>query len=95
MIPGTRKDGALYHSEERFTREPEKATIYVVIVTDGYIPDVPKVSTDRMQALNYAMEYASEWENAETEESGRIYFNQEESGNMDKSISVIEAEVEG
>jgi len=68
--------------------------VYIVVVTDGYVPEVPKVYTDREQALDYALKYASEWENAEVEESGRIYFNQEESGNMDNSVSVIEAEIE-
>lgn len=80
---------------EVFTPEPERKTVYIIVVTDSYIPYVPKVFTDKDQALAYAKdEYASEWNNAETKESGCIYFNQEEDGNMENSISVIEAEIE-
>jgi hypothetical protein len=72
----------------------EVQLLHVIVITDGYVPDVAEVYKDKVQALDYAKCYASEWENAETRESGRIYFNQEEEGNMDKSISVIEFEVE-
>jgi len=72
----------------------EVKPVYVIVITDGYVPDVAEVYKDKDLALDYAKCYASEWENAETRESGRIYFNQEEEGNTDKSISVIEFEVE-
>ena len=75
--------------------------VYIVVVTIGYVPEVNRVYMEdpddpehsKKQALSYAKDYSSEWKNSETKRSGCIYFNQEESGNMDNSVSVIEAEI--
>lgn len=66
--------------------------VYVLTITEGYIP-TSKVYSDRDKAVKVAKEYAGDWGHEEESEIGRIYFNQEESGNMEQSVSVEEVEL--
>ena len=66
--------------------------VYVVITTSGYIPNCV-VHRDRERAIRFAKDYAEEWDNEEADPSNCLYFNQEEEGNMDESVTVHEAEL--
>jgi len=67
--------------------------IYTVVTVDDYIPHVQLSTPDRDQALNYAREWAGDWDNEITGDAGEIYFNQKEDGSMEYAVSVQETEV--
>ena len=64
--------------------------VYAVIVTCDYIPYIELLTTDKEEAIKHAKEYAGDWDNELPDE---IYFNQEEDGNMDNSVTVTETEI--
>jgi len=68
--------------------------IYTVVTVDGYIPRVRLSTPDRDQALNYAEEWAGDWDNDVTRCAGEVYFNQKEAGSMEYAVSVQVSEVE-
>jgi len=68
--------------------------IYTVVTVDGYIPRVRLSTPDRDQALNYAEEWAGDWDNDVTRCAGEVYFNQKEAGSMEYAVSVQASEVE-
>jgi hypothetical protein len=67
--------------------------IYTVVTVDDYIPHVQLSTPDRDQALNYAKEWAGDWDNEITGDAGEVYFNQKEDGSMEYAVSVQENEV--
>ena len=67
--------------------------LYTVVTVDDYIPHVQLSTPDRGQALNYAKEWAGDWDNEITGDAGETYFNQKEDGSMEYVISVQENEV--
>jgi hypothetical protein len=67
--------------------------LYIVVTVDDYIPHVQLSTPDRDQALNYAREWAGDWDNEVTGDAGEVYFNQREDGNMEYAVSVQENEV--
>jgi len=75
--------------------KPKVMKLYTVVTVDGYSPHVQLVTPDMNQALNFAKEWAEGWDNMIAGCAGEIYFNQEESGNMEDAVSVQETEVEG
>jgi len=68
--------------------------IYTVVTVDGYIPHVRLCTLDGDQALNYAKEWAGDWDNEITGCADEIYFNQKEAGSMEYAVSVQASEVE-
>ena len=68
--------------------------IYTVVTVDGYIPNVRLCTLDGDQALNYAKEWAGDWDNEITGCADEIYFNQKEAGSMEYAVSVQASEVE-
>jgi hypothetical protein len=67
--------------------------IYTVVTVDDYIPHVQLSTPDRDRALNYAREWAGDWDNEVTGCAGEVYFNQKEDGSMEYAVSVQENEV--
>jgi hypothetical protein len=67
--------------------------LYTVVTVDDYIPHVQLSTPDRDQALNYAKEWAGDWDNEVTGDAGEIYSNQKEDGSMEYAVSVQENEV--
>jgi len=65
--------------------EPEK--VFVVISVENYVPYVQLVTLNREKALEAAQ---TNWTHERKAESGEIYFNQEEDGNMEQAVSVQE-----
>jgi hypothetical protein len=68
--------------------------LYTVVTVDDYIPRVRLSTPDRNRVLNYAREWAGDWDNEITGDAGEIYFNQKEDGSMEYAVSVQVSEVE-
>lgn len=71
--------------------------IYIIIYVDNYIPSAV-ARVDREQALKEARDYSSGWENnSDSREmdlgADEIFFAQEEEGNMELAVSVVEADL--
>jgi len=62
--------------------------LYTVVTVDGYIPHVRLCTLDGDRALNYAEEWAGDWDNEVTGCAGEVYFNQREAGSMEYAVSV-------
>jgi hypothetical protein len=67
--------------------------LYTVVTVDDYIPHVQLSTPDRDQALNYAREWAVDWDNEIMGCVGEVYFNKKEDGGMEYAVSVQENEV--
>ena len=67
--------------------------LYTIVTVDDFIPHVQLITPDRDQALNYAKEWAGDWNNEIAGVAGEIYFNQKEDGCMEYVVSVQENEV--
>jgi formamidopyrimidine-DNA glycosylase len=77
------------------TDETQKSKmLYVVITVDDYIPNVQLVTNNKIDALREAKTLAEGWNNETTTESGELYFNQKEDGNMEYAVSVQEYAIE-
>jgi len=73
--------------------------IYIVVVTEGWIPQIPLVTTNATAAVVWAIDYSKGWSKKkmgaqETENQDELYFSQEEDGNMENSITVFQRQVD-
>jgi len=75
-----------------------KVTLYVVVNVENYIPEVDSITLDYNEAIERGKALAKngdvEWDNAKFEDTGEVYFNQKEEGNMEEAVSVQERTIE-
>jgi hypothetical protein len=65
----------------------ESEKVFVVISVENYVPHVQLVTLNKEKALEVAQ---TNWPHERKADSGEIYFNQEEDGNMEQAVSVQE-----